>query len=228
AGDQEPIVGIVRARGPDLLAVDDPVVALLLGAGTQARNVGAAGRLGEELAPDLLPRGELRQIAALVVLAAIGHHGRAEHALADLEGPGQFAVDALFLLPDHALDRRCATAAIFLRPVQASPAGFRLLLLPGLADLDHVVMLQADAAERRFRELRLQFPRRIGLDPFARDVAEFGFLRGVIEIHRYILSAVIPGRAERANAESRSTISGFSGAQLRTVVRRFVAPRNDG
>src|SRR5579871_328310 len=126
----------MRARGPDLLAVDDPVVALLLGAGAQARDVGAAGGLGEQLAPDFLAGGKLRQIAALGLLGAVGHHGRAAHALADLERLRQLAVDALFLLPYDALDRRGAAAAIFLRPVQAGPAGCRLLFLPGLADLD--------------------------------------------------------------------------------------------
>src|SRR5262245_30796285 len=141
----------MRARGPALLAVDDPIVALLFRTRAQTSDVGAGGRLGEQLAPDLFACGELRQIAALGVLAAPGHHGRAAHALADLERLRQLAVDALFLLPDHALDRRRATSAIFLRPVQAGPAGIRLLLLPGLADLDHVMLGQTNAAKRGFR-----------------------------------------------------------------------------
>src|SRR6185436_15022351 len=145
ARDQEAVVGIMRARGPDLLAVDDPVVALLFRARTQARDVGAAGRLGEQLAPDMFAGGELRQIVALVLLAAERHHGRAAHALADLERLRQLAVDALFLLPDHFLDRGRAAAAIFLRPVQAGPAAFGLLLLPRLADIDDLFLLQPDA-----------------------------------------------------------------------------------
>ena len=39
----------------------------LLGAGAQAGDVGAAGGLGEQLAPDLLAGGDLRQIAPLVL-----------------------------------------------------------------------------------------------------------------------------------------------------------------
>src|SRR5580704_19305572 len=112
----------MRARSPDLLAVDDPVVAASLRAGTQARDVRPAGRLRKHLAPDLFAGGELRQIMAFVLLGAIGHHGRAAHALADLERLRQLAVDAFLLLPDHALDRRRAAPAIFLRPVQAGPA----------------------------------------------------------------------------------------------------------
>src|SRR4051795_12124405 len=98
---------------------------------------------------------ELRQIVALVLLAAERHHGRAAHALADLERLRQLAVDAFFLLPNHLLDRRGAAAAIFLRPVQAGPAAFGLLLLPGLADVDDFFFLQFDAAERSLRQFRL-------------------------------------------------------------------------
>src|SRR4051812_24942928 len=92
--------------------------------------------------------GEFWQIMPLVLLAAERHHGRAAHALTDLERLRQLAVDALFLLPDHLLDRRGAAAAIFLRPMQTGPAALRLLLLPGLADLDHVMFRQPDPAER--------------------------------------------------------------------------------
>ncbi|MET4214094.1 hypothetical protein ABIB95_008949 [Bradyrhizobium sp. LA2.1] len=116
----------------------------------QARDVGAGGRFGEQLAPDLLAGGELRQMAALGVLAAKSHHGWAAHAFADLERLRQLAVDALLLLPDHLLDRRGVAAAIFLRPVQAGPIALELLLLPGLADIDDVMIGQPDAAERGF------------------------------------------------------------------------------
>src|SRR6185503_11951070 len=135
------------------------------------------------LAPDMFAGSKLRQIMALVLLAAEGHHGRAAHALADLERLRQLAVDALFLLPDHLLDRRRATATIFLRPVQTGPIALELLLLPGLADIDDVVARKPDTAERGFRQLGMQFLRRIGIDPFARGGAECGFLRGVVEIH---------------------------------------------
>src|SRR3954466_14208779 len=122
--------------------------------------------------------GKFRQIVPLVLLAAERHHGRAAHALADLERLRQLAVDALFLLPDHPLDRRGAAAAIFLRPVQAGPAAIGLLLLPGLSDLDHVVLGEPDAAERRGREFSLEFLRRIAGNPLAGDATELSFLRG--------------------------------------------------
>src|SRR6478736_6035375 len=137
----------MRTRGPDLLAVDDPVVAAFFRARAQTRDIGSAGRLRKQLAPDLFAGGELRQVMALMLLAAIGHHGRAAHALADLERLRQLAVNPFFLLPDHALDRGRATPAIFLRPVQTGPAGFGFLFLPGLADIDDFLFLQPDPAE---------------------------------------------------------------------------------
>src|SRR5260221_1654602 len=145
--------------------------------------MGAAGWLRKQLAPDWFAGGEFWQIMAFVFLGAIGHHGRAAHALADLEWLRQFAVDAFFLLPDHALDRARAAAAIFLRPVQAGPAAFGFLFLPGLADIDDLFFLQFYSAEGSLRQLRLILFRGVGVDPFACKASAFGFLRGVIEIH---------------------------------------------
>src|SRR5216110_150731 len=93
---------------------------------------------------------KLRQIMTLVLLAAERHHRRPAHALADLERLRQLAIDALFLLPDHLLDRGGAAAAIFLRPVQAGPAALGLLLLPAFADIDDLLLLEPDPAERGF------------------------------------------------------------------------------
>src|SRR5689334_4175170 len=138
----------MRARGPDLLAVDDPVVALLLGAGAQARDIGAAGGFGEQLTPDLLARRQRRQVLSLLLLAGERHHGRAAHAVADDEHAGELAERTLLLLPDHALDRRRAAAAVLLGPVQAGPAGIGLLLLPGFGDFENVGALEHGAAER--------------------------------------------------------------------------------
>ena len=153
-------------------------------------DVGAAGRFGEQLAPDFLAGGERRQIFALLLLAGERHHGRPAHAVADDEHRRELAERAFLLLPDHALDRRSAAAAIFLWPVQAGPPRFGLCLLPGLGDLENVDAFKARAAERGFAQLVLILLRRIGRDPGFRLAAERGFLRGVVEVHRFILSCV--------------------------------------
>ena len=51
AGEQEDVVGVLRLGGPDLLPVDDPLVAVELGPGLERGEVAAGIRLGEPLAP---------------------------------------------------------------------------------------------------------------------------------------------------------------------------------
>src|SRR4051794_24125306 len=209
----------MRARGPDFLAVDDPVIAIALGAGAQASDIGPAGRLGKQLAPDFLARGDLRQITSLVGFAAIGHYRRPAHAFADLERAGELGIDALLLLPDHAFHRARAASAIFLWPVQANPAALRLLFLPGLSDLDDVVVLQLDTAERTLRQFRLEFLWRIGIDPRARLGAECGFLGRVIEIHGEPFVFAIQLKVSILMVRRRAPGSAFaqSGAPSRAV-----------
>ena len=85
AGEQQPEVGVVGARAPQLLAVDDPLVAVLLGVRRQAGEVGAVRRLAEQLAPRVLARDGARQQAALLLVGAVGEQRRRgeAHAAAD-------------------------------------------------------------------------------------------------------------------------------------------------
>ena len=120
---------------------------------------------------------------ALLLLAGERHHGRPAHAVTDDEHAAKLAERAFFLLPDHALDRRRATAAILLGPLQAGPAGIGLLLLPGFCHFKDVGALERGSAERGFAKLFLVLFRRVGRDPRLGLSAERGFLRGVIEVH---------------------------------------------
>ena len=70
SADEDAVVGDVRERRPDLLAVDEEVVALVLDARPHGGEVGAGARLGEALAPDLLGREDLREVALLLLLAS--------------------------------------------------------------------------------------------------------------------------------------------------------------
>ena len=65
AHQAEAPVGLVGVGGPDLLAVDQPVVALVLALGLQAGEVGAGAGLGIALAPADLAVHDLRQDALL-------------------------------------------------------------------------------------------------------------------------------------------------------------------
>ncbi len=77
ARDEDRPVGPVRARGPDLLAVDHPVVAVALGARAQAGQVGAGAGLGEELAPHLIAAEGRRRIPLLLLVGARRRRGSA-------------------------------------------------------------------------------------------------------------------------------------------------------
>src|SRR5215472_3596779 len=194
----------MRARGPDLLTVDDPVVAASLRTCAKPRDSGTAGWLGEQLAPDLLARRQWRQVFALLLLGSERHHGRPAHAVADDEQPRELAERALLLLPDHALDRGGATATIFLWPMQAGPAGFRLLFLPGPGDIEDVGALEPDAAERGLAQLFLILLRRIRGDPGLRLATERGLLRGVVEVH-----LCLPCHSGRAKREPGISFTNF-------------------
>ena len=54
AGQQQAVVGVVRARAPQLLPVDDPLVAVALGARREPGEVGSVPGLAEQLAPRVL------------------------------------------------------------------------------------------------------------------------------------------------------------------------------
>jgi hypothetical protein len=82
-GDQQGPPGLVRLRGPHLLPVDHPLVAVPHGPGSQRGQVAARARLAEQLAPDFLGRPELAQPALFLLVGAVGEDGRGGHAQAD-------------------------------------------------------------------------------------------------------------------------------------------------
>ena len=79
AGDEQPVVGVVRARRPHLLPVDDPLVAVALGARLQAGDVGPGARLREQLAPHRVGAQQRREVLTpLLVGAVLEQRGRAD------------------------------------------------------------------------------------------------------------------------------------------------------
>ena len=179
AGDDDAPVAVMRAGGPDLLAVDDPVVAVALRLGADARDVGTGGRLGEELAPDLLAVKRRLHVALELVLGRVGHHRGNAHAQADVEEAQRYQEVRFLLLVDHLLDRRAALTAIFLRPGDARVAGGGLLGLPLLGRFQEAGIIDAGAIGLLVVALALG----VGLEPFAHLGAEGGFLGGIVEVH---------------------------------------------
>ena len=138
AGDEHAVLGFVRERGPHLLAVEDPLVSVALGAGLQAGDVGAGAGLGEHLAPHRLGRDVVGHEPPLLLLGAELVEDRQAHAVADHEAAGHRrevlgdgAVDALVL-------EREAGAAVLRGVREAGEAGrgeLGLELARGLAML---------------------------------------------------------------------------------------------
>ena len=90
AGQHENPIGAVGGRGPDLLAVDDPLRAVQPGASRQRGQVGAGSRLGIALAPDVLHRPDTGKEVLLLLLRAPHQQRVGEHL--DAVGVGGHAV----------------------------------------------------------------------------------------------------------------------------------------
>ena len=117
ARQQQHQVGVLGAAGPDLLAVDDVVVALALGEGAQRGGVGAAGRLGDaERLQAQFAGGDLRQVLLLLPVGAVPQDGAHDvhlrvargavaalglHGLQDRRGGGQRQAGAAIFLGDQ-------------------------------------------------------------------------------------------------------------------------------
>src|SRR5262249_52619301 len=139
--DENRPVGPMRARGPDLLAVDHPLIALARRPRAQTGQVGAGGGLREQLTPHLVTAERGRRVATLLLLRPVGEEGGHAHAEADLEVPARHQVARLLLRVDHLVDRRQRAPAPFGRPGQRGESGFGLLLLERLGPLEPVPAL---------------------------------------------------------------------------------------
>ncbi len=107
-----------RVRRPDLLPVDDVLVAVAAGGGAQARQVRACLRLGVALGPDRVAAQHRGEPALLLLLGAVLDDGGRGDVQAGAErsrhpGPGHF------LVVDHLVGERQLHAAELARPAGA-------------------------------------------------------------------------------------------------------------
>jgi hypothetical protein len=156
---------LVRAGGPHLLPVDDPLIAAEHGSRYRTSDVRSAARFTEQLAPDILAGQNAQQELLLLQIGAVRENGRgSECADADLGDTDR--TDALELLLDHRHQADGKVAAVpARRPMRDAPPGLRqfetpfhqpivrvpVRFQPGadfgadgiFVDLDHVVRPQA-------------------------------------------------------------------------------------
>jgi hypothetical protein len=115
-----------------------------------------------------------RQVAALLLVAAVGDDRRAEHADADdVEDAGDARLADL-LLGDDLLDRPESLAADLGRPGHPGQASLGELALPRAAGVEVLALHQPGA--RRCLLLVL-------VEPGAHALAVLGLLGGVVEVH---------------------------------------------
>ena len=150
AADHEAPVGPGGQRGPHLLAVDDPLVAVEVGLGLHVGQVGAGVGLGVALAPAARRREDAGQEAVLLLVGAEGDEGRPEQALAHEADPAGRLGPGVLLVPDDLLGDGQAVAAVLLGPADADPALAAEELLPLEAALEVLVLLArpAEAPQR--------------------------------------------------------------------------------
>ena len=176
AGQEDPVIAVLGPGGPDLLAVDDPLVSVLHGSGTQIGHVRAPRGFGEELAPDVFPGGHLGKVGGPLLVSRKAHDHRATHAQADGKGLGGHVVARLFLIPNDHFHGRGAPAPEGLGPVQAGPAVLLLQLLPGLGPGKEI-------AFRFLSPCSAGEGRRVLFKKAPRLLAKAGFFCGICKIH---------------------------------------------
>ena len=120
AHQTEAPIGVVRGRGPDLLAVDDVVVPVALGGGLERGEVRPGARLGEPLAPPIVDIGGARQKPLLLLLGAELDQHRPDHRDVERRHFGGWRL-LVFFKEDHALYRCPTGAAMLLRPAVGGP-----------------------------------------------------------------------------------------------------------
>ena len=92
AGDQHAEVREVTGRRPDLLAVDDPFVPVLLGPGLQPGEVGTGDGLAEQLAPRTAPGDDVPDVVVDLLLRTVHGDRRGCEQQAQTAGCRQRAV----------------------------------------------------------------------------------------------------------------------------------------
>ena len=177
------VVAVLRARRPDLLAVDDELVAVAAGPGLHAREVGAGAGLAEELAPHVLAAQQRWDEGALLLLAAVDQDGRSAHAEPDFERAGRDLEGPRLLVEDALVASGEAAPSVLGRPGDAGQAGVGQGALEGDRPLDAAPVgltgAAATAARVRAALTLLAFGGQGGAQKGEDLRAEFVFARGL-------------------------------------------------
>ncbi len=100
ANEREHPVGVLRTRRPDLLAVDQEVIAAIFRACAQAGEIRTRARLAVTLTPAHFAANDRRNVAALLIFGAEFEQRRADHRRAHAH-QRRARFDAAHLLDEH-------------------------------------------------------------------------------------------------------------------------------
>ncbi|PAV68232.1 hypothetical protein WR25_00225 [Diploscapter pachys] len=131
ADEREAFVGPLAARRPGLLPVDEIMVALVLGEGLQAREIGAGAGFGIALTPAHLAARDGGDMLLLLGLGAIFEERRAEHHHAHAADRIPSTDPRHFLLQHAGLGPAEATTTILRGPSGDAPPLLAHRLRPG-------------------------------------------------------------------------------------------------
>ena len=158
------------------MAVDDPLVALALGKGLHAGQVGPRAGLAEALAPDILPRKQPRQQPLLELIGGVVEHRGGGHPQADDIGKIGRASGEHFLVGDP-LAVLAAAPADLDGVVAAHQAGVVSRFLPGLQVGQLLVRHDLQGGQR---QSHTGVRRPVGRQPIAAVLAEFSLFWAVL------------------------------------------------
>ena len=125
------VVAVLRARRPDLLALEHELVAVAPGPGLHAREVRARAGLAEQLAPDVVAAQQRRDERLLLLLAGVHQQRRPAHAEPDLERAGRDLEGLRLAVVDALVAAGQPPPAVLGRPRDAGQAGVGQLALVG-------------------------------------------------------------------------------------------------
>jgi hypothetical protein len=175
AHETEAPIGMVRSQGPDLLAVDDVMIAVAAGGGFERGEIGSCARLGKALAPPIVDIGGARQESLFLLVGAELDQHRADHR--DVEQRHFRRRRQLVLFEkNHALDRRPARPPIFFGPAIRGPAAAVEDALPG----DRILLGRRVAETHSLADRA----RQVVVEEGAKLIAERQLRCGVAQIHR--------------------------------------------
>ena len=202
AHQAEDPVPVVAECGPDLLAVDDVVVALALGPGFDGGQVGACAGFGIALHPEVNAIADAGQKALFLRRRAKAVQDRRAHGRAKRWQIGR-ARQAKDFLVDVALGNVPTRAAPFHGPMRDRPALGRQNFVPAHEVVFGQVLVVHD--------LVANVSGQVGVQPVAHFVAKGQFLGAVTQVHGVVL-------VQGFDSSSRGSSAQFSTATpVRTV-----------